>query len=83
MQSDKLLTKTIYPQAIERLKNYRWPGNVRELENLIQRLDVLYTQPNIDLMTVETELSDPSIINESIDEKNNYSLDEAFDIYLR
>ena len=83
MQSDKLLTKTIEPQAIERLKNYRWPGNVRELENLIQRLDVLYTQPNIDLMTVETELSDPSIINESIDEKNNYSLDEAFDIYLR
>lgn len=82
-QTDKLSIKTIEPQAIERLKNYRWPGNVRELENLIQRLDVLYSQSNIDLMTVETELSDSFVIDENIEEKDNYSLEESVGIYLR
>lgn len=27
------LKRTLSPEAIEILKNYRWPGNVRELRN--------------------------------------------------
>ena len=44
-EDEALPTKTIEPQAIERLQRYRWPGNVRELENLIRRLLALYSQP--------------------------------------
>jgi DNA-binding NtrC family response regulator len=29
--------KSISPQAMEALLNYRWPGNIRELENAIER----------------------------------------------
>jgi transcriptional regulator with GAF, ATPase, and Fis domain len=32
--------KTISPQAMEALLNYRWPGNIRELENAIERAAV-------------------------------------------
>jgi DNA-binding NtrC family response regulator len=31
------LPKTVSPQAMEALLNYRWPGNIRELENAIER----------------------------------------------
>ena len=34
-------TKTVAPEAAERLLVYRWPGNVRELVNLCMRLSVL------------------------------------------
>ena len=33
--------KTLKPDVIEILEDYRWPGNVRELENIIQRLVVM------------------------------------------
>ena len=33
--------KTISPEALTLLNQYRWPGNVRELENLIYRSAVL------------------------------------------
>ena len=41
--SDRLGRKvrTLAPQAIELLCDYRWPGNVRELENAIERAVVL------------------------------------------
>ena len=41
--SDRLGKKvrTLAPQAIELLCDYRWPGNVRELENAIERAVVL------------------------------------------
>jgi transcriptional regulator with PAS, ATPase and Fis domain len=34
-------TKTISPEAIEKLKRYDWPGNIRELENTIERANII------------------------------------------
>jgi len=39
--------KRMQPDVLETLEDYPWPGNVRELENLIQRLVVMVTGPNI------------------------------------
>jgi DNA-binding NtrC family response regulator len=39
--------KSMLPDVLETLEDYPWPGNVRELENLIQRLVVMVTGPNI------------------------------------
>ena len=39
--------KSMQPDVLEILEDYPWPGNVRELENLIQRLVVMVTGPNI------------------------------------
>jgi DNA-binding NtrC family response regulator len=33
--------KTLKPDVLEILEDYRWPGNVRELENVVQRLVVM------------------------------------------
>lgn len=33
--------KTLKPEVLEILEDYRWPGNVRELENIMQRLVVM------------------------------------------
>ena len=33
--------KTMKPDVLEILEDYRWPGNVRELENIVQRLVVM------------------------------------------
>jgi transcriptional regulator with PAS, ATPase and Fis domain len=39
--------KTVQPEVLEILEDYPWPGNVRELENVIQRLVVMVSGPNI------------------------------------
>jgi len=39
--------KVVQPDVLEILEEYPWPGNVRELENLIQRLVVMVSGPNI------------------------------------
>jgi DNA-binding NtrC family response regulator len=39
--------KSITPEALKVLLNYRWPGNVRELENTIERLVILTTGDTI------------------------------------
>jgi DNA-binding NtrC family response regulator len=33
--------KTMKPEVLEILEDYKWPGNIRELENIIQRLVVM------------------------------------------
>jgi len=33
--------KSIAPETVELMKNYRWPGNVRELENVMERALIL------------------------------------------
>jgi two-component system nitrogen regulation response regulator GlnG len=40
-RDSKTSRKTISPEALRLLNQYRWPGNVRELENLIYRSAVL------------------------------------------
>jgi len=52
--------KTVQSAAMERLKGYRWPGNVRELENLIRRLAALYSEEEIGVGAIETELAGAS-----------------------
>ena len=39
--SAKKPVKTLKPDVLEILEDYRWPGNVRELENIVQRLVVM------------------------------------------
>ena len=52
--------KSLSTAAVERLKAYRWPGNVRELENLVKRLQALYTEPVIDADAIDMELAGAS-----------------------
>ncbi len=43
-----------FPVSVQnRLRNYTWPGNVRELRNLVQRLLVMGTAPDVELAEVE------------------------------
>ena len=39
--SAKKPLKTLKPDVLEILEDYKWPGNVRELENMVQRLVVM------------------------------------------
>jgi two-component system, NtrC family, response regulator PilR len=41
--------KSMSPEALKVLLNYRWPGNVRELENSIERLAIISTGDTIRL----------------------------------
>ncbi|UXI67810.1 sigma-54-dependent transcriptional regulator [Tahibacter amnicola] len=47
----------LFPVAVQnRLRNYGWPGNLRELRNLVQRLLILGSVPEVDLIEVEQAL---------------------------
>lgn len=41
-----------------RLRNYDWPGNIRELKNIVQRLFILGSGPEIDLREIEQALGE-------------------------
>jgi two-component system nitrogen regulation response regulator GlnG len=77
-----LPSKTIQPDALERLKRYTWPGNVRELENLVRRLTALYSQEVITADIIEAELasSQPSRLDTA--ERKANSLSEWMESYL-
>jgi two-component system nitrogen regulation response regulator NtrX len=40
--------KTMVSEALAALARYPWPGNVRELKNLVERLDIVVTEPVIE-----------------------------------
>jgi two-component system nitrogen regulation response regulator GlnG len=83
-QDDAMPSKSIEPQAMEHLQRYRWPGNVRELENLIQRLVALYSQPVIDIRTVEAELADTTAAAGRPDSSgDSQTLSDAVEHHLR
>jgi two-component system, NtrC family, nitrogen regulation response regulator NtrX len=42
--------------AMEALQSYSWPGNVRELRNMVERLMLLATAGQVDLITVQMAL---------------------------
>jgi two-component system nitrogen regulation response regulator NtrX len=44
------------PDAIEALQSHAWPGNVRELRNMVERLMLLATDGQVDLVTVQMAL---------------------------
>ncbi|MGC8785532.1 MAG: sigma-54-dependent transcriptional regulator [Armatimonadota bacterium] len=50
--------KSVAPEAMDILMNYRWPGNVRELENAIERAVVL--------ADIDAERLTPDLLPESI-----------------
>jgi DNA-binding NtrC family response regulator len=56
VQSEGLPFRTFTLPAQNRLRNYGWPGNIRELKNLVQRLLILGSGPEIDLAEVENAL---------------------------
>jgi two-component system nitrogen regulation response regulator GlnG len=60
-QAEGLPIKTLTPEAMTRLANYRWPGNVRELENLMRRLSALVPQSMIGEEIIEAELADRGV----------------------
>jgi DNA-binding NtrC family response regulator len=47
--SAKKPLKTLKPDVVELLEDYKWPGNVRELENVIQRLVVMVNSQTVTL----------------------------------
>jgi two-component system nitrogen regulation response regulator NtrX len=59
---DRLVTQDNLPyrrfsvSAQNRLRNYAWPGNIRELRNVVQRLLILGSGPEIDAQEVELTL---------------------------
>jgi DNA-binding NtrC family response regulator len=50
--------KTLSPDVLEKLKDYRFPGNVRELRNLIERACILATGDTITLRDLSLQLDD-------------------------
>jgi len=48
--------RTIENAALRLLETYDWPGNVRQLKNIVERICLLATQPEITVSTVQQEL---------------------------
>jgi two-component system, NtrC family, nitrogen regulation response regulator GlnG len=86
-QRDGLMTKTLDPSAIERMKTYSWPGNVRELENLMRRMAVLYSESVIDRRIVSAALADqepaPAARANGSDETLSQSVERHLDGYFK
>lgn len=61
------LPHRVFPVAVQqRLGQYAWPGNVRELRNLVQRLLVLGSAPEVEAGEVEAALgTTPKIVDAS------------------
>lgn len=57
--NDHLAKRCVDASAISTLEHYRWPGNVRELKNLVQRLLILKTDPEIHSAEIEQSLGYP------------------------
>jgi len=53
---DKLAYRYFSVPVQNRLRNYTWPGNVRELRNLVQRLLVMGTAPEVEMAEVDAAL---------------------------
>lgn len=54
--------RTIESSAMKILETYDWPGNVRQLKNMVERICLLSTQPEITLNTVQQELDSNPIM---------------------
>ena len=81
VSAEGLPVKSIDSDALLRLQAHRWPGNVRELENMIRRLAALYSQQNITVDVIESELAEISQVNET-GSGNSESLSEAVENHL-
>jgi len=81
VSAEGLPVKSIDSDALLRLQAHRWPGNVRELENMIRRLAALYSQQNITVDVIESELAEISQVNET-GSANSESLSESVENHL-
>jgi DNA-binding NtrC family response regulator len=54
--NDHLTRRNISDDAIATLSHYHWPGNVRELKNLVQRLLIMKSDPEIGAIEIEKSL---------------------------
>jgi transcriptional regulator with PAS, ATPase and Fis domain len=58
------VNKTLAPETIEVLKDYKWPGNIRELENLVENLVItsqedIITKDNLPAKLIDSNLTLP------------------------
>jgi transcriptional regulator with PAS, ATPase and Fis domain len=53
--------RTISPEALAVLTEYRWPGNVRQLENVIERLLVVSRNPIVRVEDLPVEIRAPHV----------------------
>jgi DNA-binding NtrC family response regulator len=56
---DQLPYRKFATGALNALRNYAWPGNIRELKNMVQRLLILNTGPEITVADVQQALGGP------------------------
>ncbi|MBI2419519.1 MAG: sigma-54-dependent Fis family transcriptional regulator [Ignavibacteriales bacterium] len=57
--------RSISPDGMIALQQYRWPGNIRELENLIERLFVITTEEIINLEIISRHLFSHSEVEQN------------------
>jgi two-component system response regulator AtoC len=48
--------------AMDALARYDWPGNIRELKNIIERMVVLTTEPQLNLALVPEDIRNPEYV---------------------
>jgi PAS domain S-box-containing protein len=61
------VNKTLAPETIEVLKNYKWPGNIRELENLVENLVITSQEDIITKDNLPAKLIDNTLPKFNID----------------
>ena len=54
--------KSISPEGIALMREYRWPGNIRELKNFIQRISVMTDETVVSAETTAFYLGEPDHI---------------------
>jgi two-component system NtrC family response regulator len=80
-QNGAYVARSFSPQALELLVSYSWPGNVRELVNVIERIAVTATSPEIVPADLPTEIRSDG--NLSIRPKRERRRTVADDLYVR
>ncbi|MEK4231347.1 sigma-54 interaction domain-containing protein [Solibacillus sp. FSL H8-0538] len=69
--------RMIETSAMKILEAYDWPGNVRQLKNMVERICLLATQPEITVNTVQQELdSNPIIVRDIENTEHKQSVPE-------
>ena len=53
----RILSSSFTPEAVTALLSYTWPGNVRELRNLVARVAVQSTEPEIHASQISDAMS--------------------------
>ncbi len=82
---DGLTPRALLPEAAACLRAYPWPGNLRQLENIIHRLMITGTDPDITRAEVEAALGAPAggtVVPVEADETLSASVARHLDRYF-